>query len=132
MTIKNFSTQKSDSQKLLGVTRDINLSFNEHVSNLCKKASMKIATLARTFPYMTLKQRRNLMKTYFISKFGYYPLVWMNHSRSLNNRINILHERAFCLAYNDFTSSFAKLLEKDNTATIHQRNLQTLAIEIFK
>ena len=37
-----------------GVTRDIHLSFNEHVSNLCQKASMKIATLARTFTRIDL------------------------------------------------------------------------------
>ena len=72
------------------------------------------------------------MKAYFMSQFGYCPLVWMNHSRSLNNRINTLHERALRLVYNDFTSSFAELLEKDNSVTIHQKNLQNLAIEMFK
>ena len=65
-------------------------------------ASMKITALARVLPYMTLKQRRTLMKAYFMSQFGYCPLVWMNHSRSLNNRINTLHERALRLVYNDF------------------------------
>ena len=63
------------------------------------------------------------MKTYFMSRFGYFPLVCMNHSRSLNNRINILHERALCLVYNDFTSFFGELSEKDNSVTIHQKNL---------
>ena len=72
------------------------------------------------------------MKAYFMSQFGYCPLVWMNHSRSLNNRINTLHERALHLVYNDFTSSFTELLKKDNSVTIHQKNLQNLAIEMFK
>lgn len=56
----------------------------------------------------------------------------MNYSRSLNNHINILHEKALCLVYKNFTSSFAKLLEEDNSVTIYQRDLQTLAIEMFK
>ena len=47
MTIENVSIQK-------GVTKDINLSFNEHVSNLCQMASMKIATLARIFTHIDL------------------------------------------------------------------------------
>ena len=55
----------------------------------------------------------------------------MNHSRALNNRINGLHERALSLVYNDFSSSFSELLEKDKSVTIHRRNLQTLAYEIF-
>ena len=66
-----------------------------------------------------------------MSQFRYCPLVWMNHSRTLNNRINGLHERALSLVYNDFSSSFSELLEKDKSVTIHRRNLQTLAYEIF-
>ena len=72
------------------------------------------------------------MNAYFISQFVCCPLVLMNHSRTLNNRINGLHKRALSLVYNDFSSSFSELLEKDKSVTIHHRNLQTLAYEIFK
>ena len=65
-----------------------------------------------------------LMKTYFMSQFGYCPLVWMNHSRSLNNRINTLHNRTLRLVYDDFTSSFYRTIEKDNSVTVHQKILQ--------
>ena len=67
-----------------------------------------------------------------MSQFRYCPLVWMNHSRTLNNRINGFHKRALSLVQNDFSSSFSELLEKDKPLTIHDRNLQTLAYEIFK
>ena len=43
-----------------------------------------------------------------------------------------MHEVALRLIYNDFKPSFHQLLEKDNFVSIRQRNLQTLAIEIFK
>ena len=72
------------------------------------------------------------MNAYFMSQFGYCPLVWMNHSRALNNRINGLHKRALSFIYNHFSSSFSEHLEKDKSVTIHHRNLQTLAYEIFK
>ena len=72
------------------------------------------------------------MNGYFMSQFGYCPLVWMNHSRTLNSLIHGLHKRAFSLVYNDFSSSFSELLEKDKSVTIHRRNLETLAYEIFK
>ena len=124
--------KSSDSQKRLGVTIDRKLNFNEHVTNLCDKASKKIQALAIIFPYIPQTQKRLLINVYFMSQFGYCPLVWMNHSRTLNNRINGLHKRALSLVYNDFSSSFSELLEKDKSVTIHHRNLQTLAYEIFK
>lgn len=55
----------------------------------------------------------------------------MNHGRTLSNRINNLHERALRLAYEDYRSSCTELLEIDNSVTIHQRNLQTLALEVI-
>ena len=50
----------------------------------------------------------------------------------MNNKINRLHERYLRITYNDKMSSFADLLAKDGSATIHTRNLQVLATEIFR
>ena len=72
------------------------------------------------------------MNAYFMSQFGYCPLAWLNHCRRLNNRINGRHKRALSLIYNDFSSRFSELLGKIKSITIHYRNLQTLACEIFK
>jgi len=66
------------------------------------------------------------------SQFSYCPLIWMLHSRSSNNRINQLHERALRLVYKDYISSFDDLLTKAKTLTIHHRNIHHLAIEMFK
>ena len=56
----------------------------------------------------------------------------MSHSRALNNKTNRLHERYLRIIYNDKTSTFEELLEKDNSVSIHYRNMQALAIEMFK
>ena len=56
----------------------------------------------------------------------------MRHSRKINNKINKLHGRALRLAYNDKSSSFRELLERDKSVTIHERNIQVLLTEIFK
>ena len=122
----------SETVKLLGMKIDSKLTFNDHVTDLCKKASSKLHALARISNYMTLKQRKIIMNTFITSHFGYCSLVWMFHSRSLNNRINKIHEKALRLVYNDSLSSFEELLEKDNSFTIHERNIQTLAIELYK
>ena len=130
--VADFDIENQTSAKLLGIKIDSKLTFDKHVSNLCSKASQKLHALARVRNYMNVKQSKILMKTFILSHFGYCPLVWMIHSRSLNNRINRIHERALRLVYNDEVSSFSELLEKDKSFTIHERNIQTLAIELFK
>ena len=72
------------------------------------------------------------MKTFVISQFNYCPLVWMFHNRKLNHHISSIHERALRVTYQNYQSSFLLLLQNDNSVTIHQRNLQVLATEIFK
>ena len=110
----SFDIENTHSQKYLGVTIDRKLNFHDHVSNLCKKESAKIRTIVTVFPFMLLNQSKLKMKAILMSQFGYCPLVWMNHNRTLNNRITSLHERGLRLTYNDFKLSFHQLLEKDN------------------
>ena len=72
------------------------------------------------------------MKSFIESQFGYCPLVWMFHSRGLNNKIDRIHERALRITYNDKSSSQGELLIKDRSVTIHNRNIRALAIKIYK
>ena len=51
---------------------------------------------------------------------------------SINDKINCSHERVLSIVYSDFKSSFENLLEKDGTVSIHVKNLQILATEMFK
>ena len=44
----------------------------------------------------------------------------------------MLHERCLRIIYNDKQSSFTELLNKDNSVSIHIRNIQRLAIEMFR
>ena len=124
--------KSSQREILLGINLDSELKFEDHVNFICKKASQKLYALARIAPFMDLKQRRNIMKAFVESQFGYCPLIWMFHSRGLNNKINRIHERALRITYKDKSSTFQELLEKDNSVSIHHRNIQKLAIEIYK
>ena len=118
--------------KLLGVNIESELTFNSYLETVCKKASQKLNALSRLCSIIPLNQRRNLMQAFFISQFSYSPLVWMFHSRKLNTKINDLHYRVLRMVYHDETSSFKELLAKDGAVTIHHRNVQFLAIEMYK
>ena len=78
---------------------------------------------------MNVDKKRVIMKAFTESQFGYCPLVWMFHRQSLNNKINRIHERALRITHNDKSSSFQKLLEKDNSVTIYYSNIKIRATE---
>ena len=130
--VGNEKIWESSKEKLLGVTIDKNLNFNEHLSQLCKKVSQKISALARVVKYISFDKKRILLKTFIESQFSYCPLIWMFCNRKMNRKINHIHERALRLVYNDYTSSFGELLKKDKSVCIHHRNIQYVAIEMYK
>ena len=56
----------------------------------------------------------------------------MCYNRCLNHKINRLHETCLRITYSDKKSSFDKLLDKDESVSIHHQNIQKLGIEMFK
>ena len=104
---------------------------NSHITKLCKKSGQKLHALVRMSNFMSVNQKKVIMDAFISSLFSYCPLIWMCHSRSLNTKINKIHERALRIVYNDNSSSFDILLEKSKTIKIHHRNLQQLVIEIY-
>ena len=56
----------------------------------------------------------------------------MCHNRTTNRKIDRLHERCLRIIYNDKQSSFKMLLEKDSSVSIHDKNIQCLATEMYK
>jgi hypothetical protein len=55
-----------------------------------------------------------------------------NLSRVLNKRINRIHERGLRIVYDDYTASFEDLLKRNNSVCIHHRNIQLVAVEMYK
>ena len=57
----------------------------------------------------------------------------MFHSQRMELRVNKIHERALCaICPSDSKLIFKELLDKNKTVSIHQKNLQVLATEVFK
>ena len=81
---------------------------------------------------MELLKRCTLMDAFFKAQFNYFPVVWMFHSRSFNNKINRLLEHCLRIIYNDKRSNFDELLVKDNSVSVRHNNIHTLAIEMYK
>ena len=62
--INGSATLESKNVKLLGVTLDHKLRFEEHIKVFCKEAGKKVNVLARIASYMDESKRILLMKTF--------------------------------------------------------------------
>ena len=82
------------SEKLLGITLDSELKFEKHIYNICNIVNKKLNTLHRIGSHISLDKRKMLLRAFIESQFSYCPLIWMFHSRTLNNKINRLHQKS--------------------------------------
>ena len=119
-------------EKSLGITIDSNFTFEKHINELCKKGSLKLHSLTRCAKFMSAEKRRLIFKASIISQFNYCPLVWIFHTKQLNNRINSLHKKASRVTYEDGNLSFSELLGLDKSVSIHCRHIKHLLAEIYK
>ena len=100
VSVHGISLAASSHEKLLRVIIDSELKFQNHITELCLKVSKKKTNaLCRTTSFMSLEKRRTLMKPFVESRFNYCPLICMLNSRTINNKINRIHERASKTVY---------------------------------
>ena len=66
--------------KLLGTTIDNEFKFDEHLINICIKATRKLTTVTRMRKYFDFNKVRLLFKFFFESQFKYCPFTWMFYS----------------------------------------------------
>ena len=132
INIKSSVIEGSSREKSLRITIDSNFTFKKHINELCKKENLKLHALTRCAKFMSTEKRRLIFKAFIILQFNYCPLVWMFHTKQLNNRINSLHESALRVTYQDRNSSFRELLNLDKSVFIYYRNIKYLLTEINK
>ena len=130
--IRNEFITETHEVKLLGTIIDRDLSFKKHRTIICEKAGKELNALARLGSILPSHKRRDLMKAFVMSQFSFSFLLSMFCDRSLNSKIYSLHFRSLKIAYNDNLSSFEELLSKDKSVRVHHRNIQLLALEMYK
>ena len=97
-------------QKLFSIIIDNQLTFKSLLCNMLRKASQSVNTLTRIASYMDRKKRRITMKAYTNFQFCYCALVLMMRSRTINKRIDRIHQRALRIVYHDDMSILEELL----------------------
>ena len=117
---------------LLGLTIDKEVKFTAHLKRICQKASGKVTALARMVKIIPFEEKRLLMNTFIDSIFSYCPLIWTFCTAGMDRKMNHIQERALRLVYEDYATPFEQLLTEDKSVTMHQKNIQRVAILMFK
>ena len=86
-------------QKLLGVHTDYKLIFRTNTKALCRKVGEKASCACPSYKVHVYKPSTAIYEKFIMSQFSYCPLIWICHSRKVNNQINKLHERTLRLVY---------------------------------
>ena len=89
----DITLKHSSHEKVLGVTIDNKLSFDENFINICKTANKKLNALSIINHYMKQNQKE-ILPSFIISHFSYCSLIWMFCSKKSTKRINAVHERS--------------------------------------
>ena len=132
LNINNQNINSENCVKLLGIEIDNTLSFNKHISTLCKKASSQLNAKGRIQKYMGFKEKKVLLNSFVLSNFTYCPLVWHFCSSKSLKKIEKIQEQVLRKIYNDSTSDYNQLLNKSSKASIEVKHLRNLTLEIFK
>ena len=113
LKVGDYLIKASTYEKFLGFKIDYKLTFDNQMTNLCKKANNKLRALAKATAYITTEKTEVLMNSFFNAQLNYSPLISMQHSRCNNKKIKHLHEKYLRLLYCNKSSSHEELLEKD-------------------
>ena len=80
----------SQAMKVLGVKIDDKLNFTEHISDVSTRAGRQLNILQRLKKVLDYKSRMAIYKSFIMSNFNYYPIVWMfTFKKSLDRIENI-------------------------------------------
>ena len=132
LQIDNKKNKSENSVTLLGITIDNRLSFDDHVSKLCNKASMQLKAIFILKKYMSQKELEVVPNSFIYSNFNYCPLLWHFSTNKSIEKLENIHKHCLRLTFNHYKSDYTTLLDKSGKESMKIRRIKTLAIEIFK
>ena len=74
--IGNNVVEVASSVKLLGIYIDDQLSFNLHISNICRSALKQLSALVTLKCFLGFEESQVSINSFILSNFNYCPLIW--------------------------------------------------------
>ena len=130
--VSGRSLKPVSSVKLLGVKIDDRLSFDDHISELCAKASHQINALRRIVKYLTLENRMSIYNALIACIFNYCNMVWHFCSNRSLYKLEKPYKQAPRVVLNDYSSSYRDLLYKASKFTLYVSRSKAITIEAYQ
>ena len=131
LNINNIKIRESQNVELLGLIIDNRLTFKDHINMLCRRANYKLHALRRIRKYLTLEKSKLLYDNFINNQFNYASIIWMFCHKQDYVEVEKIHYKALKIVYNS-NECYEELLIRNNEVSIHQKQLRTLATEIYK
>ena len=94
LSCNDSEIEQITSHKLLGVKLDNHLSFTEHIDDICKKMSLRIAVLKKIKRNLSLAERKPYFNALIKPIMLYGSCAWCTASEENVNRVTKLQKRA--------------------------------------
>ena len=118
--------------ELLGIQLDNKLNFSLHISNICKSAASQLNALLRLQKFLSFKEKKILISSYFMAKFNYCPLVWMFSNAVSLKKIENLQKWALRFLQKSYNTSYEDLLLKSGFSSMNVNRLRTRLLKLSK
>jgi hypothetical protein len=131
-TIKGHNVKCIENVKLLGIHIDKRLTFNTHISDICKKASRQVNAVMRLSKVLDSDVKETIYASFVRSTFSYCPVVWMFGGQTNIKKLEKLQCRALRFVYNEFDASCDDLLLMSKNMSISTYLKYALCTEVYK
>ena len=124
--------QSQTDVKVLGITVNYRLTFNEHIRICTLKAARQLNALSRISKYLDTKSKSVLYHSFIASNFNYCPIVWHFCGVVNNNKLEKIQERSLRILFSDYESDVHDLLDSIGGQTLALRRLKFMLLEVYK
>lgn len=117
-TDHEFSFRLKNLIDLLGVTVDNKLSFDQHISAICKKINNLFNVLVRFSRLISSRTTLRLYKAFILRHFHYRSSVWHFFSSRNLNKVETLTKGILRFSLHHKDSPYCQLLDKAETVSL--------------
>ena len=98
---------------------------------LCRRSNYKLHVSRRIRKYLTFEKSKLLYNAFINNQFNYASIIWMFCHKQDYLQVEKIHYKALKVVYNS-NERYEDRLIQNNEVFIYQKQLRTLATEIYK